>query len=99
MEYNWNLDPEDENVLIFDDDDQFYNFCVNPKLNIKTKKLETGQDINYYDFDFTHDYNKALEMGKRFKIKDENSQICKHGAVSYRTITKRIDNLDPYYNI
>ena len=33
-----------------------------------------------------------------FIIKDENSQIYKHGAVSYRTITKEISNLEPWYD-
>ena len=34
----------------------------------------------------------------RFVIKDEDSQIYKHGCVSYRTISKDIQNLDPWFD-
>ena len=86
MEYNWNLDPEDENVLIFDNDAQFYEFCVNPKLNIKSKKLKTGQNINYYDFDFTHDYNKALEAQNHFDYFGRYKRIVDSGYLNKELI-------------
>ena len=43
-------------------------------------------------------YNDAINIGKHFMIEDENSQICKHGCVSYRTISKPIKNLETYFN-
>ena len=69
---------------------------------VLTKNKTTNEEWyklpnNFTDFDFTHEYLDAIAKGLRFIIKDEDSQICKHKAVSYRTITKNIDNLDNYY--
>ena len=48
---------------------------------------------NFTDFDFTNEYKDALTRNVKFVICDDNSQIFKRGCVSYRTITKPIDNL------
>ena len=38
----------------------------------------------------TDEYKLAVENGKLFCIKDENSAIYKHGCVSCRTLSKDI---------
>ena len=43
------------------------------------------------------EYKLAIENGKLFCIKDENSAIYKHGCVSCRTLSKDVQNLEPYF--
>lgn len=85
------------NTMYFNSDDDFYQFCVVPQLNPVEYINSAGEKAYYVDFDFTHEYNKAVEQGINFVIKDENSNIYKNGCVSYRTISKPISNLKPYY--
>lgn len=80
-----------DNYIFFTDDEEFYSFAVDPRLVVRQGKV-----CLYTDFDFTPQYVKAVEDGKKFVIMDENSQIEKHNAVSYRTITKCVSNLEPY---
>jgi len=89
---------EINNIIYFDSDDDFYNFCVVPELVPREYTLADGRVVYFSDFDFTKCYKDALSQGKRFIIKDEDSSIFKHGAVSYRTITKNVDNLDQYFD-
>ena len=85
-------------IIYFDNDEEFYEFCVDPKLIPIAYKSNISNSTKYYvDFNFSEEYKKAISEGKRFIIKDQNSQILKHGEISYRTITKRIDNLDPFF--
>lgn len=84
-------------IMYFDNDDDFYNFCVNPKLFARELSVtNNGEKLYSYDFDYTDAYKKALSDNKLFVIKDEDSQIYKHKAVSYRTITKPVKNLEQY---
>ena len=77
------------NIIYFDNDEEFYEFAVIPELVTK--------DGKYFDFELSSQYKNALKSGKKFCIKDEDSQILKHAAVSYRTITKDIDSLEPWF--
>lgn len=87
------------NVIYFNSDDEFYKFCVVPVIIPKEFiNPNNGETMYKMDFDFSNDYLDAINSGKRFIIKDENSQIYKRGCVSYRTVTKRINNLDKYIN-
>lgn len=83
----------ESNKIYFDNDDAFYEFCVIPNIVLKTSDIGTM----YSDFDFSPQYLDAINQGKIFIIKDENSNIYKHGAVSYKTITKPVSNLGYYY--
>lgn len=85
------------NTMYFNTDDEFYQFCVVPQLNTIEYINPSGEKSYYVDFDLSYEYNKAVNDGIQFVIKDENSQICKHGCVSYRTLSKPISNLKPYY--
>lgn len=89
-----------QNVIYFDNDDEFYNYVVVPKLiPIKTDTIDkNGNPVYYCDWNFSNLYNTDLQNNTQFIIKDENSQIFKHGGVSYRTITKPIQNLQQYFS-
>ena len=85
-----------KNVMFFDKDEDFYNFCIVPKI-IPVKYIDnTGNEKYYTDFDLTYEYNNAVKNGTSFVIKDPKSSIYKHKAVSYRTMTKPIKNLLDY---
>jgi len=89
---------EKDNIIYFDNDNEFYEYCVVPEL-IPVQYIDKDGNENYYnDFKLSSQYNIALNKGKRFIIKDENSQIFKHGCVSYRTISKDIQNLDQWFD-
>lgn len=91
------LEPGYPDVIYFDNDDAFYDFCVIPQLIILTRKDKDGNEYKYTDFDFSKQYLDALKNDMKFVIKDQNSEIAKRGEVSYRTITKPVQNLQNYY--
>ena len=94
-----NVDIDNSNRIYFDNDDDFYAFSVNPTLVTK-EFVDANGNVGYYcDFDFTPQYYDAVNAGKKFIIKDENSNIYKHQAVSFRTISKPVSNLGYYYEI
>ena len=82
-----------DNVIYFDTDDDFYDYAVKP--NFIVNQNPTGG--MFYDMDMTDEYKLAVENGKLFCIKDENSAIYKHGCVSCRTLSKQVQNLEPYF--
>ena len=100
----------DYNIMHFKNDDEFYNFCVEPAIIINKCGCKGNCNESccneccdcpkrfYQDFPFTDEYVKAVNNGTHFMIDDEDSQIYKRGAVSYKSITKNVHNLMPYYN-
>jgi len=87
-----------DNIIYFDSDNEFYDYCVVPEL-VPVQYIDSDGNEKYYsDFNFTSQYNSAINNNMRFVIKDEDSQIYKHGCVSYRTISKDIQNLDPWFD-
>lgn len=85
------------NIIYFNSDDEFYQFCVVPKLVVMETTDENGNVSHYTTFDFSYAYKKALADGNMFVIKDEDSNIFKNGCVSYRTITRPVSNLKKYF--
>ena len=84
-------------VMFFDNDDDFYTFCVTPQIVARNYINHNGEMDQYGDFDFTPAYNDAINKGIQFVILDPNSQIIKHNnVVSYRTISKKVQNLNNY---
>lgn len=83
-----------DNIIYFDSDDEFLDFCVMP-----TPVIREGNHGKYIDFDFTSMYKNELEKGTRFCIKDEDSLIAKRGMVTYRTESKEVQNLEPWFGI
>ena len=86
-----------DDIIFFDNDDDFYKFCVVPELIPVHYIDKSGIDRYYTTFEFTPQYQNAINKGMTFIIKDEDSNIFKHGAVSYRTITKDIQNLEQWF--
>ena len=84
-------------VMYFDTDDDFYKFCVDPCLVEKTYDAPSGDISECTDFNFSQGYLEALEKNTAFVIRNMRSEILKHGSVSYRTITKNIQNVKPWY--
>lgn len=83
--------------IYFSSDDDFYKFCVDPVIVPVEYTNDLGEISHYMDFNFTKAYQDAVSKGKIFIIKDPDSKIFKHQAVSYRTITKPVDNLQQYF--
>lgn len=82
------------NTIYFDSDDEFMDFALDRRLVIRE-----GEHCKYTDFNFTSTYQKEVDNGTRFCIKDENSQIEKRQAISYLSNTKYVDNLEPWYGV
>ncbi len=84
------------NILYFNDDDEFYTFCVKPQILLTSIVDDEGVSHECTTFDFTDEYKTAVNNGTSFVIKDENSLITKHNAVSLGFHTKEVKNLEPY---
>ena len=82
---------EQHNLIIFENDDEFFDWCVNP--NLVFKKSESG--VTYFTWEFTSEYLNALNEGRIFTIKDSDC-ICKRQAISFHTVTKEVENLKEY---
>jgi hypothetical protein len=83
---------QEGNTLYFTDDDEFYEWCVIPQLKV----CKTPGGILFTDFEFSPQYNDAVLGNMEFIIEDKNSKITKRQHVSYRTNTKKIQNLKQY---
>ena len=73
------------NAIFFDNDDEFYQFAVNPLLTVSN-----GDNIQYATWDFTDACKNAMASNTDFIICDMNSQTYKRQALSYRTVTKPV---------
>lgn len=70
------------NVILFESDDEFADFCIAPYAIVK--RSERG----YHEGEFSEMYLKAIEEGKKFVIKDEDSKVYKSSSVSGRVLAK-----------
>ena len=81
-------------LMIFDTDDDFYNFCVVPKLVSKSYISKSGEECQYADFNLSPAYYDALSKDVKFIIRDINSSIIRrNNKVNYRTCCKSVKNL------
>ena len=102
---------EEERIIYFDSDAEFEDWAVAPYATIKHS--ENG-NIPYISGAFYNEYKAAIEEGKRFVIKDEDSVVFKRGCVCKRVPLKieasptrnryvpvqlSVDNLEPYFEI
>ena len=89
---------EENNIIYFDNDEEFYDFCVSPEPVIKTSS-KTG--ITYFDMDFTDWYKSHVDEDTKIVILDRHSDILHHGGVvTSHTCSKkinayRVNPLDP----
>lgn len=88
---------QENNIIYFDNDEEFYDLCVNPDPVIKTGKSV----IKCFDMDFTDWYKSHVDEATKIVILDSHSEILHHGGVvTYRTCNKkinayRVNPLDP----
>ena len=68
------------NVMYFESDEEFTDFCVAPFAVVK--RSENG--TLYYEGEYSDEYKKCIKEGKTFIIKDENSQVYKRQCVTKR---------------
>ncbi len=77
---NLKISPSIDDILFFESDEEFTDFCV--ALFAEIKKSENG------DFfvigDYSDEYKKCIEQGKKFIIKVEGSQVFKSQCVTKR---------------
>ena len=100
-----------KDIILFDSDAEFEDWAVAPYATIKYTK---NRNKPYTSGDLSNEYKAAIEEGKRFVIKDENSVVCKRGCVCKRVPIKiesfplykrdvlvqlSVDNLEPYFGI
>ena len=71
---------ERDNMLFFESDEDFEDFCIAPYAVIKMK--EDGRPV--ICFDYSDLYKQCLEEGKSFVIKDVNSKVFKRKCACKR---------------
>jgi hypothetical protein len=69
-----------DDIVFFESDDEFTNFCIAPIAQIKRSEKGTL----YCGGDYSDMYKTFVEEGKTFIIKDEDSQVYKHQCVAKR---------------
>ena len=77
----------------FENDDEFYNYCVDPRII----PMKSDEGFYYTTFNFTPQYLSDIDNGVKFVIKDVDSVIFKHKAVSVGLMNKRVQNLEQYF--
>lgn len=102
---------EKKGIIYFDSDAEFEDWAVAPYATIK---FIENSNIPYTSGDFSNEYKAAIEGGKHFVIKDEDSVVYKRKCVCKRVPVKiegfptynrdvlvqlRVDNLEPYFGI
>lgn len=74
------------NTIIFDNDDDLFQFAVVPEFVLCTD--ENG--VQYADWMFTDDYNDAVAGNYELLMNDLNSRFLKNQDIHYKGITKPI---------
>ena len=75
----YNMEIKD-NIIFFESDEEFTDFCVAPIAQIKRSEKGTL----YYEGEYSDKYKTCIEEGKTFIIKDEDSQVYKYQCVAKR---------------
>lgn len=79
----------DDNIIWFESDEDFENFCLTGNRVIKV----TDAGTETWAYEFTPEYEEAVAQGKKFCIKDRNSKVAERGVVGAFT---KVENLIPY---
>lgn len=80
---------KENNIIYFDNDEEFYDLCVSPELVFKTSS-KTG--VTYFDMDFAEWYKNDVDEATKIVILDDKSTILRRGGVvTYRTRSKKIN--------
>lgn len=100
-------DKVKNNVIYFDTDEEFTDFCLAPYAIIE----QTDNGILYYTGEYSDEYLRCIDEDKSFIIRDEDSEVYKHQCVSKRLpviyngtsighnalIQLKVENLEPYF--
>ncbi len=70
-----------DQVIVFESDDEFADFCIASSASIQYS--EDGHPLPM-KFGYSEAYQKAVEEGKKFVIKDRNSAVFNRKCVSKR---------------
>ena len=89
-----NLKQNQPIIRYFDNDDDFYNYCVDPRI----VPMKSKEGFYYTTFNFTPQYLSDVNDGVKFVIKDSNSKIFKRQAVCVGLMNKRVQNLEQYFD-
>lgn len=81
---------DNHKICIFDNDDDFVTFAIDTTPRIHK---EDKDGVYWFDFGHTNAYDKYLDDGYLFYIKDPNSKIKKRRMISYRTVSLDVQNL------
>lgn len=80
---------KENNIIYFDNDEEFYDLCVSPEFVFKTSS-KTG--VICFDMDFTDWYKSHIDEAAKMVILDDDSTIFRKGdVVSYCTYSKKIN--------
>jgi len=74
------------NRIIFDDDEDLFNFAVTPNYVVLTD--ENGNQ--YFGWNFTEDYTDTVAAQTLFLINDLKSRYLKNQNIDFKGITKPI---------
>ena len=80
-------------VMYFNNDDDFVQFCVKPEFVAKKSNKSDGA---YFDIDYTDEYLDAVKRNVVFIIRDEDSVITKRGFINIGAVSKKISNVERY---
>ena len=83
----------ENNTITFDNDREFLDWAVIQN-NLVTR---SDKGTLYIDFDFTPDYEKSVKNGTELIITDPSSEIHKHQAVTFRTVTRPVKVSSPRF--
>lgn len=83
---------EENNIIFFESDEEFADFCIAPYAVVK----RSADGKPFVEGQYSDMYKKYIEEGKTFIIKDEDSKVYKHQCVSKRVPVK-VDDF-PTYN-
>lgn len=92
-----------KNIISFDSDKEFEDFCIAPYAAVK----RSANGTLFVEGQYSDMYKKYIEEGKTFVIKDEDSRVYKHQCVSKRvsvqgtgrcaTVQLPVQNLEEYF--
>lgn len=87
---------QEGNIIYFDNDQHFTDYCLKPERVIIPKKPEDKVPeyiMGYYDYEYTDEYLDAVKQGMQFVIEDKTSRIMHRGYVTKDIVSKKVSNL------
>lgn len=83
-----------DNTYVFEDDDEFYNYVVVPKVYIKESEVTNSK---YCAMELTKFYKDAVKNGEEFYIADPESKVMKREVVQLGPCQASLKNINPFF--